>query len=222
MELLEQLRAANPGLPLYSVLDPEFAPYGRILPFDAAELTAALARTPIPARGNAYVASLPELEARPEMALLGRLVYGEAPLQAGYCNGTGFTLNAEEYHKCSEVNLTDTGLVLLLALPGDLENGRLDSSRVRGFLLPAGVPVELHPLVLHFAPCRIRAEGFRCLVLLERGTNAPLEGGVRPDAAGEEALLWMRNKWMLCHPDSPQAAKGAYVGITGENLRLQI
>ena len=124
--------------------------------------------------------------------------------------------------RCSEVNLTDTGLVLLLALPGDLENGRLDSSRVRGFLLPAGVPVELHPLVLHFAPCRIRAEGFRCLVLLERGTNAPLAGGVRPDAAGEEALLWMRNKWMLCHPDSPQAAKGAYVGITGENLRLQI
>ena len=53
---------------------------------------------------------------------------------------------------------------------------------------------------------------------------------VGPDAAsaptaaaeGEEALLWMQNKWLLCHPDSPQAQKGAFVGIRGENLRLEI
>lgn len=32
----------------------------------------------------------------------------------------------------------------------------------------------------------------------------------------------MKNKWMICHPDSPQAAKGAYVGITGVNLTLHI
>ena len=39
---------------------------------------------------------------------------------------------------------------------------------------------------------------------------------------GEEALLWMTNKWMVCHPDSPQAAKGAHVGIRGENLQLRL
>ena len=223
MNLLESLRSANPKLRLYSVLDPEFAPYGRVLRLPGEEaLTAALGRTPIPETGNCYVASVPELEALPVMERLCRLVYGERPLQAGYCNGRGFTLNAEEYHKCSEVNLSDTGLVLLLALPEDLQNGELDSARVKGFYLPAGVPVEIHPLVLHFAPCRVRQEGFRCLVVLEQGTNQPLAGGVRPDAPGEEALLWMTNKWMVCHPDSPQAAKGAHVGIRGENLQLRL
>ena len=93
---------------------------------------------------------------------------------------------------------------------------------IKGFYLPAGVPVEIHPLVLHFAPCRVRQEGFRCLVVLEQGTNQPLAGGVHPDAPGEEALLWMTNKWMVCHPDSPQAAKGAHVGIRGENLQLRL
>lgn len=36
----------------------------------------------------------------------------------------------------------------------------------------------------------------------------------------EGALLWARNKWLLAHPDSPEAAAGAFVGLTGENLRL--
>jgi hypothetical protein len=56
---------------------------------------------------------------------------------------------------------------------------------------------------------------------LERGTNGPLER-VDTAAAGEDGLLWMRNKWLLCHPESPQAAKGAFVGITGENIRLKL
>lgn len=36
----------------------------------------------------------------------------------------------------------------------------------------------------------------------------------------EGALLWARNKWLLAHPDSPEAAAGTFVGLTGENLRL--
>ena len=36
----------------------------------------------------------------------------------------------------------------------------------------------------------------------------------------EGALLWARNKWLLAHPDSSEAAAGAFVGLTGENLRL--
>lgn len=223
MEILHRLRRLNPALPLYSVLDPEFAPYGRVWDVkDVQSLTDGMGATPIPETGNCYVASDPALEALEAAAQIGRAVFGGMPIQAGYCNGRGFTLNAEEYHKCSEVNLTDTGLVLLLALPEDLQNGKLDSSRIAGFYLPPGVPVELHPRVLHFAPCRIREEGFRCLVVLERGTNEPLTGGVNTGAPGEEALLWMRNKWLICHPESPQAAKGAYIGITGDNLTLKI
>ena len=222
MERLEALRKANPGLRLHSVLEPAFAPYGRVLKQEGLEaLAAGLAATPIPETGNCYVASEPALEALDAEKALARAVYGGMPVQAGYCNGRGFTLNAEEYHKCSEVNLTTTGLVLLLALPGDLKDRRLDAADVVGFYLPPMVPVEIHPLVLHFAPCRISEAGFNCLVLLTRGTNLPLDR-VDPTAEGEEGLLWMTNKWLLCHPDSPQAAKGAFVGITGENLRLRL
>ncbi len=221
MTKLDQLRRANPGLPLYSVLDPEFAPYGRVLPFDASALTATMAATPLPEEGNRYVASLPELEAVPAVSLISETVFGGMPVQAGYCNGHGHLLNALEYHKCSEVNLSSRGLVLLLALPSQLHDGRLDSRDVVGFYLPPQVLVEIHPLVLHFAPCRVTEEGFDCLVILEKDTNTPLER-VDTSAPGEQKLLWMRNKWLTCHPESPQAGNGAFVGISGENLDLHI
>ncbi len=220
MNILEDLRKKNPRLPLFSVHDPAFAPYGRVLSVrDPASLRAAMEGTCIPESGNSYVASDPALEATVDVHNLAETVYGGMAVQAGCCNGHGFALNAEEYHKCSEVNYSTTGLVLLLALPSDVHDRKLDASKVVGFYLPPETLVEIHPLVLHFAPCRIREEGFNCLVVLTRGTNTPLD---RLDTAapGEEGLLWMRNKWLLCHPDSPQAQKGAFVGITGENLTL--
>ena len=219
--VLKTLRDKNPGLKLYSVLDPEFRGYGRVLSADTEALAAAMAATAIPAEGNCYRASVPELEAVPLMKELGRTAFGGMEIQAGYCNGRGYKLNAMEYHKCSELNFSTTGLVLLLALPGELNDGRLLSRDVVGFYLPAGVLVEIHPLVMHFAPCRISESGFNCLVVLEKGTNAPLDR-VDTKAPGEEKLLWMRNKWMTCHPDSPQKEKGAYVGISGENIALAI
>lgn len=222
MDMLDLLRQKNPGLPLYSVFDPAFAPFGRVLPVrDPASLGAALEQMAIPETGNAYTASDPVLEATWDVQTLASTVYGGMAVQAGCCNGHGFTLNAEEYHKCSEVNYTTTGLVLLLALPGDIHDRTLDAASVTGFYLPPGTMVEIFPLVLHFAPCRVRPQGFNCLVVLLRGTNEPLDR-VDPSAHGEEGLLWMRNKWLLCHPDSPQAQKGAFVGITGENLTLAI
>lgn len=222
MNTLEKLRAANPGLKLYSVLDEAFAPYGRVLELgDTAELTAAVAATPIPETGNRYMRSLPELEAVELMKKIQHVCFGDMAIEAGTCNGNGYTLNALEYHKCSEINYSTTGLVLLLALPGQVHDGKLDSADVVGFYLPPEVLIEVSPLVLHFAPCRISEEGFRCLVVLEDGTNTPLEV-IDTAAPGEEKLLWMKNKWMTCHPASPQAEKGAFQGICGENIQLHI
>ena len=218
--MIERLRSLNPALRIDAVTDAAFAPYGRVLPLrDAPALRRALSETPIPDEGNRYVASLGTLEAACETA--GALApFGGMDAQAGYCNGRGHRLNALEYHKCSEINFSDTGLVLLLALPEDLADGRIDSAAVRGFYLPPDVAVEVYPRVLHFAPCRVSDDGFRCLVALERGVNGPVD--LPAGAAGEDRLLWMRGKWMTCHPDSPQAEKGAFVGITGENIDLKI
>ena len=219
--MMKTLRQKNPELKLYSVLDPEFRRYGRVLNAETGELAAAMAATEIPEEGNCYKASVPALEAVPLMKSLRRTVFGEMEIQAGYCNGHGYKLNAMEYHKCCEINFSTTGLVLLLALPEQLDDGRLDSADVAGFYLPAGALVEIFPLVMHFAPCRISESGFNCLVVLEKGTNEVLPV-VDTSASGEEKLLWMRNKWMTCHPDSPQKEKGAFVGISGENIALAI
>lgn len=219
--MMKTLRQKNPELKLYSVLDPEFRRYGRVLNAETGELAAAMAATEIPEEGNCYKASVPALEAVPLMKSLRRTVFGEMEIQAGYCNGRGYKLNAMEYHKCSEINFSTTGLVLLLALPEQLDDGRLDSADAAGFYLPAGALVEIFPLVMHFAPCRISESGFNCLVVLEKGTNEVLPV-VDTSAPGEEKLLWMRNKWMTCHPDSPQKEKGAFVGISGENIALAI
>ena len=222
MTILEQLQNKNPDLPLFCVTDPAFASYGRVLPCeDKAALSRAMDETGIPESGNRYVASDPKLETLDSIKEIGRTVYGGMAVQAGFCNGRGYTLNAEEYHKCSEVNYSTTGLVLLLALPEDIHERTLDAKDVKGFYLPPETLVEIHPRVLHFAPCRIRDDGFNCLVVLERGTNAPLDH-IDTSTPGEAGLLWMRNKWLICHPDSPQAQKGAFVGITGENLTLKI
>lgn len=219
--MIKTLRQKNPELRLYSVLDPEFRRYGRVLNAETGELAAAMAAMEIPEEGNCYKASVPALEAVPLMKSLRRTVFGEMEIQAGYCNGHGYKLNAMEYHKCCEINFSTTGLVLLLALPEQLDDGRLDSADVAGFYLPAGALVEIFPLVMHFAPCRISESGFNCLVVLEKGTNEVLPV-VNTSASGEEKLLWMRNKWLTCHPDSPQKEKGAFVGISGENIALAI
>jgi hypothetical protein len=220
--MLRSLREKNPGLPLFDVRDREFRKYGAVFAFDAQDaLTEALRKTAIPETGNRYAASEPALEAAGANTSLSALCFDGKPVQVGCCNGRGFRLNAMEYHRCSEVNLTTTGLVLLLATPDKLRDGVLDSRDVAGFYLPPETAVEIYPMVMHFAPCRVTPDGFNCLVVLEKGTNAPLER-VDTSLPGEDKLLWMTNKWLTCHPDSPQAEKGAYPGIRGENLTLNI
>ena len=223
-KLLEALREKNPRLPLYDARAAAFAPYGRVLPLseeETADLARRLDQVAIPQSGNVYSPSEEGLEGADALPSLRRRAFGMMPVQAGFCNGQGHCLNAMEYHRCSEVNFSTTGLVLLLALPETLRDGAMDSGDVVGFYLPPMTAVEVLPLVLHFAPCRVSDRGFNCLVVLEKDTNTPIDG-VDTGADGEEKLLWMRNKWLTCHPDSPQAGEGAYVGITGENIVLSL
>ena len=206
------------NMTIHEINEELFSKYGRVLNFcGTEELAKALDGIPVPESGNKYEASVDALENCAIMEDIKRVCFGSMEIESGYCNGNGHKLNALEYHKCSEVNFTTTGMVLLLALPEDIKDGYIDSSKVVAFNIPANVLIELHPLVMHFAPCRVSEGGFKCLVVLEKGTNLPLER-VNTSADGEEKLLWMKNKWMTCHAESPQAEKGAFVGITGVNI----
>jgi len=221
-EMLKILQEKNPHIRLCAVTDPLFMEYGRVIEgADTAQLYAAMEKTPIPETGNMYVASEPALEQTDMTAWIGEAVFGAMPVQMGFCNGRGFTMNALEYHKGPEVNYSTTGCILLLARQKDLKNGRLHSNDIVGFYLPAGVLIEVHAGVFHFAPCRVGENGFNCLVVLEKGVNAEFSEPVTVKT-GEAAMLWRVGKWMICHADSPQAGFGAYVGIDGENLKVNL
>lgn len=203
---------------IYSVLDDAFRAYGQIMDgIDTKELLEVLEQdTPVP-DGVEYVASAPNLEALDAARQIQDHLYGGMPVQLGWCNGHNTKLNCLEYHRDSEIDMGATDLILLLARLDQIENGKLDTGKVKAFFCPRGVIMNLYATTLHFAPCCARPnEGFRMLVALPRGTNGP-----RPDIAPvtqEDTRLWGRNKWLLAHSESAEAAQGAYVGLTGENL----
>lgn len=207
---------------IVSVKDEKFKKYGQVLEgYDFSEICAVLEKsTPMPADSVIYVASDPALEALPVYAELRDRAFGGMPLQLGYCNGTNTRLNCVEYHRNSEVMITVYDTVLLLGFQGDITNRTYDTANIEAFLVPAGTGVEVYATSLHYAPCSAKpGKGFRVVISLIRGTNTD-----RPEitaASSEDRLLLARNKWLIAHPDAPEAAQGAHVGLIGENIDIQ-
>ena len=183
---------------ILSVYDKEFAAYGHVITgYDLAELLETLDRiSPLP-EGTEYVPSNEVLEALPVAKLFAVNEYGGMPIQLGWCNGHNTRLNCLEYHRDSEVNLGTKDFILLLAKIDDIEDGKLDTAKVKAFFCPAGVPVEVFGTTLHYAPCSAaKGEGFKVLVILPRGTNGP-RLAMAP-LNDEDKLLWEKvhvNKW---------------------------
>ena len=207
---------------IYSVNESEFIPYGRVvtgLDNTKQEILNALAETPLP-DGTDYVAEDESLQELPAAAEVSKHLFGGMPCQLGWCNGHNTKLNCLEYHRDSEFNLGTEDFILLLAKLDEVENDRLDTAKVKAFYVPAGTLVEVYATTLHYAPCHVNAErGFQVLVALPRGTNTAMPADFKPNG-GDDERLWACNKWLLAHPDSSEAAQGAYAGLTGENLDI--
>lgn len=206
---------------LYSVLDTEFSAYGQVvcgLEAEARALADTLRGLPVP-EGVEYVPEAPLLQNHPAAATLGARCFGGLPVQLGHCCGHNTRLNCLEYHRDSEFNLGAEDFILLLARREELEHGVLDTSRVRAFRVPAGVLIELYATTLHYAPCESAARrGFRVLVALPRGTN--LAAPTLEPKTPEDLFRTACNKWLLAHPDSEEARRGAAVGLRGENIDI--
>lgn len=204
-----------------SVFDPEFSAYGRTvtgLEDAVAELLGALRDAPLP-DGVEYVPTDPILQELPAAVEISEHCFGGMPVQLGWCNGHNTRLNCLEYHRDSEFNLGTEDFILLLAKREEMENGLLDTAKVRAFRVPAGTLVEIYAVTLHYAPCHCDPEkGFRVLVALPWLTNT--ERPVMDDRTGEDVLLTARNKWLLAHPESDEAKAGARVGLTGPNIDI--
>ena len=204
------------GMTVKKVTDPAFKAYGRVITgYDFSGLLKAMEQTPLP-EDVIYIPSLPEMEALPAAKELENGIYGQMPIQIGCCNGHNKKLNAVEYHRDSEVDIAVDDLILILGKQQDIEEDHTyDTSRMEAFLVPAGTAVEVYATTLHYAPCHVKDEGFRCVIVLPRDTNLDMEPVEVKDP--EDRLLFARNKWLIGHAQGG-LPEGAFIGLKGENL----
>ena len=187
-----------------SVMEPEFKKYGKVIGgYDLKEILQKMEETPCP----------------DDVVYVADGVYGQMPIQIGYCNGHNRKLNALEYHRDSEINIAVSDMVLLLAKEEEVEDDyTLDTSKVKAFFVPAGTMIEVYATTLHYAPCQTSDKGFRCVVVLPEGTNGELSH--KPEnKSGEEKLLAAVNKWLIGHAEGG-LPEGSFIGLKGENTEV--
>ena len=200
-----------------NVTDASFGKYGKIMTeFSFGKILKEMEHTPLP-KDVIYVPSVEALEMLPEAAEVCRKGFGGLPIQIGYCNGDNHKLNALEYHRSSEIDIAATDLILLLGCQQDIgEEDIYDTDKVEAFFIPEGTAVELYATTLHYAPCSVNEGGFRCVVVLPKGTNEELP--FEPERIGENRLLTAVNKWLIAHEEAQ--IEGAFCGLKGENVSV--
>lgn len=194
----------------------DFNVYGKIINLkNSNELIEAMENTPLP-EDVIYVPSDKVLEELDTYKQMSKSVYGDMPVQIGYCNGHNQKLNALEYHRSSEIDIAITDLILFIGRQQDIQKDyTYDTSNVEAFFVPKGTGVELYATTLHYAPCGIDGSGFKCVVVLPKGTNYE----VTPISdEGEDKLLMATNKWLIAHKDAHIA--GAFEGLKGKNIEV--
>lgn len=205
---------------IYEITDPKFKKYGAIVRgYDLSELLAEMRQRPIPETLE-YVASDPVLEALPVFRQFSAGFYGGMPVELGYCMGHNQKLNALEYHRGSEVNVSVTDYIVLLGCQQDLdEHFNYDTAQVEAFYIPQGLAVEFYATTLHYCACHVQDGGYCHATFLPKGTNCPVEEGFSPETE-EDYLLAARNKWMLVHPEGGFDGQ-LPVKLRGENLTIE-
>ena len=199
---------------IQELTDASFGKYGKVVTeFSFEKILKEMEHTPLP-KDVVYVPSVEAMEVLPEAADVCRKGFGGLPIQIGYCNGDNHKLNALEYHRSSEIDIAATDLILLLGCQQDIEaDDTYDTSKVEAFFVPAGTAVELYATTLHYAPCSAQEGGFRCVIVLPKGTNEDLT--FEPAKEGENRLLTAVNKWLIAHEEA--GIEGAFCGLKGEN-----
>ena len=202
---------------IYKVTDKEYQVYGRVLTSDykVSDIMKAMETTPAPA-DVIYVAHDPILEGE-EADIIKNSFFGGMPIELGYCNGTNKLLNAVEYHRCSELGIACTDLILLIGKLQDVtKDYTYDTSKIEAFFVPKGTVYEMYATTLHYAPCSVDGKPFKNVVILPAGTNSDLEASVK--GAKEDPCLFATNKWLIAHEDAK--IEGAVNGLKGVNVSV--
>jgi len=202
---------------IQNVTDESFRRYGKVLEgYDVGRLIKEMKHTPLP-EDVVYVPSVEELENLAVFEEFRNRAYGGLPIQIGYCNGHNQALNGLEYHRDSEVNIAVTDLILLIGRQQDVAaDYTYNTALVEAFLVPAKTVVEVYATTLHYAPCGIDGQGFRCVVVLPRETNTAIDFPLGEQ--GEDRLMTAKNKWLIAHEEA--GIEGAFNGLRGENITI--
>ena len=214
--MLTILKEKNKNLDLFDINSPKLREYGKKIDGISFEQIIADANQMDIPDAVKYEASNAILEKDPDkIHEIQEKVFGSMPIQIGICRGKSKKLNGLEWHKGSELIVSATDSVLLLAKYMDFEenNGALslDTKKVIALYLKQGDAVELYPMILHLAPCQVSDAGFRDIIILPKGTNEKLE---YPPA---DALLTAKNKWLVGHPEM----KFKNTALFGENIEVK-
>lgn len=237
----ESIKAKNKHLVFLNEDSAELARYGRFISIPGIQKLIAKADKSITINQeqNTYVASEPSLDTEENRKLFASY-FGGMDIQIGWVAGPNSTMNGMEYHKSNEILVALTEQVLLLGLQTDMDKNYLFQTNIaKALYLANGECFELLPQTLHLSPCKTSDTGFKTLIILPQGTNLPLdnmdsentkmlvdtnEGAtteISQSAVKEAHLLFMKNKWLLAHPDrKPLIEKGAFPGLVGENIRV--
>ena len=138
----------------------------------------------------------------------------------GYCSGHNRVLNCLEYHRNSELNITGTDAIFMVAPITAIKDGIVDTNSVEIFFAPKGTAVLFYETSLHYAPCHAGdGDVFRVCVVLPKNTNT--QRPVLPKECAESRMLTHNNKWLMAHSASPEAKLGITTGVVvGTNLKL--
>ena len=203
---------------VYNINSQEYKIYGRVLTADYCvdELLKVMEKRPAPDH-VIYVPTDVEMESLSQAKVLCESFFGKMPTQIGYCNGTNHKLDACEYHRCSELGIAVTDLILLIGKQEDIaKDYTYNTEKIQAFYVPAGTIYELYATTLHYAPCSFENKPFKNIVILPKGTNEDLN--VSPNGAKEDPLLFAVNKWLIAHEDAK--IEGAFNGLKGDNITL--
>ena len=198
---------------MLTLSDEGFKKYGKKLDIDVDEIVSYLDNLVLPLQGNKYVASDEKFEELNSVKSIKDKYFSSTPMQGGYVIGHNILLNATEYHDSIEINVASEDVTLFLGTQDMIKDGIIDSSSLEEVYVKKNEAFMLHKQILHFSPCATSKNGFKVAVFLPKGTNTPLF------KKSDDPLYFMNNKWLIAHKDSPQAQKGAYIGIKGENRK---
>lgn len=206
------------GMAVEKVIDPALKVYGGVITgYDLSGPLEAVEQTPSP-EDVTYMPSLPGTEAPPAAKELENGIYGQILIQIGYCGRHNRKLNAIEYHRDSEVDITVDNLILILEKRQDIEEDHTYSiSRMEAFPVPAGTMMEMYAATLHYASCYVKDEEFRYVIALPRDTNLGMEPVEMKDPKNKP--LFVRDRWLTGYVRGGPS-EGASIGLRGENLSV--